>query len=50
MRSKWFELSVNIDGYWEHHEDDNVFRLAYRIMKAEGNKKRIGHITINFPR
>lgn len=49
MRNKWFELSVNIDGYWENFEDDNLLRLVYRVVKAKSNKKRIGQFTINFP-
>lgn len=50
MRCKWFEISVSIDGRWESFEDDNPFRLARRVMNAKSKKKRIGYITINFPR
>lgn len=50
MRCKWFEISVSIDGRWESFENDNIFKLAYQIMKAKSKKKRIGYITINFPR
>lgn len=50
MRYKWFEISVKIDGHWENHEDDNIFKLAYRLIKAKGEEKRVGSITINFPR
>lgn len=50
MRCKWFELSVKIDGRWEHFEDDNIFKIAYQVIKTKSKKKRIGYITINFPR
>ena len=50
MRCKWFEMSVWVDGGWEHFEDDNLVRLLLRVKRVKSKGKRIGRLTINFPR
>lgn len=49
MRCKWFELSVRINGRWEHFESDNLISLLLNIRRNHKGKKVYGSLKINFP-